>query len=145
MSVIQHFSRSCRRCFGMLLFMTIMVPLHAAVGWQSQFSTTAPAGQELRGFGRVETVYAGYQAGSRHAWVVTFRCENPAKAATVAGKFLADLSLSPDVAPVALRGLAVPALAVPGGAAFTGCVDGAEARVICAESAATLADFLQAS
>jgi hypothetical protein len=118
----------------------------AADSWAPSFTTTTPAGQNLRGYGRVETEYTGYQAGAKRAWVVNFRCESADKARTLAGKFLGDLTLSPGVAvsELKLTGATASAYTVSGGAAVLVALAGSEARVVGAESSADLIAFLNA-
>ena len=82
-------------------FQRVSVCLFAAVvqggqdGWTVTHVSRVPGAQELRGYGRVATEFAEMAGpdGAR-AWVLRFRCANRAKAATVVGKYLADLGLS---------------------------------------------------
>jgi len=113
----------------------------ADTGWTTTHVSRVPATQQLRAYGRVATEFvemAGPKAA--RAWVLRFRCANRAKAATVVGKCLSDLTLSHGVKPTKVGG--VPALVAFGGAVFVGCVDGAEARLVCAESPGALAGLL---
>ena len=125
----------------------VQVPASATEAWHSIWVTRTPEGGLLRGFGHVETEYAGWQAGTQTAWVLTFRCQGPEKAAALAGKYLADLGLSPEVlpSPVKVGAETAPAWVAPGGAAYLACVEGAVARVVCAPSLAALGSLLQAN
>ena len=118
----------------------------AAPAVETTFNVATPAAQQLRGFGRVATDFSGYKTSTGAAWSLVFSCEGPAKAGVLAGKFLADLQLSPGVtaAPVSLGDKTFPAWTVPGGAAYLAAVDGATARILSAESVAALSALLAA-
>ena len=119
-------------------------PNDAESTWKPVYALDTPATQAMRGYGRVGTTSSAFDspAGDR-VWVQTFHCENQEKAATVIGKFLADLTLSDgmraDTIPV--RGHAAPISVSTNGAGFAGCVDGPEGRVVCAETVAILRAF----
>jgi hypothetical protein len=100
----------------------------SAAEWRKVYETSESAAQELRGFGRVDVIRGAYESDSGKAWSTLFRCQSPLKASTLAGKFLADLRLSPGVEDAKLKvgEAAVPALTVPGAATFAVCVDGAD-------------------
>ena len=114
-------------------------------GWNELFHVQTPATQTLRAFGRVETDVAGYANADQRIWVQRFGCENAEKAAVVAGKFLADLGLSPKVAEItlAIGGREFPAVATTGGTVFVACVNGAEARIVGGGSRAAVEAFLK--
>lgn len=116
----------------------------SAAEWRKVYETSEAASQELRGFGRVDLVRGAYESDAGRASSVLFRCQSPQKASALAGKFLADLRLSPGIEDVRINvaDSAVPALTVPGGATFAVFVDGAEARVIIGDTVKTLTAYL---
>jgi hypothetical protein len=116
----------------------------SAAEWRNVYETSEAAAQELRGFGRVDVVRGAYESDAGKAWSTLFRCQSPLKASTLAGKFLADLRLSPGVEDATLNvgGAVVPVLTVPGGATFAVCVDGAESRVVIGDTAQSLSAYL---
>jgi hypothetical protein len=116
----------------------------AAPAWTQQFHVEAPASQDLRGFGKVATDFAGYRNGAQSASVQTFRCENAQKASVVIGKLLADITLSPKItsSTVSVGSKSIPTLTASGGAVFVGCVDGAIGRIVSAPSRTELAALL---
>ena len=113
--------------------------------WSELFRVPVPAAQTLRGFGRVEAEFAGFQQGGQRVWVQTFRCENAEKAGVVVGKFLADVALSEGVTAggIAVGGRKLPALTTREGAVFIGCRAGAEARILDASSREALTASLR--
>jgi hypothetical protein len=115
--------------------------------WQREFTGRSPAAQKLRAYGRVATEFEEHRSGrGGKAWVLRFLCADEGRASAVVGKYLADLELSQGLKKQELTvgNAAVPLAISRAGAAFVGCVDGAEARVICARDRATLLDFLAA-
>ncbi|HEY3417939.1 MAG TPA: hypothetical protein VGM23_13735, partial [Armatimonadota bacterium] len=113
-------------------------------GWRAVTTYSMPAGQTLRGYGRVETTVSEFRSVKGDGvWVYAFRCQQPENATTIAGKFLSDLTLSDGakVVTLSVAGKEVPATLTSAGAAYIGSVDGAEARILCGESEKALADF----
>ncbi|MHB9023030.1 MAG: beta-galactosidase [Armatimonadota bacterium] len=116
--------------------------------WRTVTTYTIPASQTLRGYGRVETMVTEYRsARGEGVWVYAFRCQKPENASIIAGKFLADLTLSDGVKAVKLQagGREIPATRTFAGTTFIGCADGAEARILCGESEKALVDFAAAN
>jgi hypothetical protein len=125
----------------------LMVALVAGVSaaeWRKVYETSESAAQELRGFGRVDVIRGAYESDSGKAWSTLFRCQSPLKASTLAGKFLADLRLSPGVeeAKLTVGETVVPVLTVPGAASFAVCVDGAESKIIIGDTSKSLSAYL---
>ncbi|MFZ2653997.1 MAG: hypothetical protein WAX69_03720 [Victivallales bacterium] len=116
----------------------------SAAEWRKVYETSESAAQDLRGFGRVDVVRGAYESDAGKAWSTLFRCQSPLKASTLAGKFMADLRLSPGVEDARLKvgEAVVPALTVPGGATFAVCVDGAESRIVIGATSKTLSAYL---
>jgi hypothetical protein len=90
----------------------------------------------LRGYGKIHL-------SETHRNGVTmwkFEATSEANAQTAVGKFLADLNLSPAVTTDTMEtaGLKFPIITVPGGAAYTGFVEGTTGYVLSAADAATL-------
>jgi hypothetical protein len=111
--------------------------------WRELFNVRVPAAQTLRGFGRVETEFTGYEQGQRRVGVQTFRCESAEKAGVLIGKFLADVALSAGVVAGEIQsgGQRIPALTTREGTVFVGCREGAEARILDAPSREALLAF----
>ncbi|HEY3415623.1 MAG TPA: beta-galactosidase trimerization domain-containing protein, partial [Armatimonadota bacterium] len=135
---------------AMALLLLTLTGVFAVAGnpWQTVYAVDTPAMQTLRGYGRVSTTRSELRTdkGDR-LWVQTFRCENPEKASTLIGKFLADLTLSDGLKAITLQvaGQSVPVSVTSNGSAFVGCVDGAEARIFCAENVKTLQAYAAAN
>ncbi|MBI5939271.1 MAG: hypothetical protein HY859_02475 [Caulobacterales bacterium] len=109
-----------------------------------QCTVATPATQELRGFGRVATTTVIYRvAGGGTVNELTFNCAAPDKAATVAGKFLGDLGLSPGVvaAELAVGGERLPISVTADGAMWCAAVQGSVARIVGAARREDLAAF----
>ena len=94
----------------------------------------------LRGYGAVSAVEFIGLWGHPEASATVFSCATSADAATVVGKFLADLSLSSEVktATLTLAGHPVPATVTPEGAIFIGCVEAKSAWIVTSTSADVL-------
>ncbi len=109
----------------------------------TQFEINVPASQNLRGFGRVEVDYAIHTAAGQPVWELTFKCESPQKAAVVAGKFLADLDLSPGITKdeITVGQSKMPVLITAAGSAFCAAIQGSQARIVSAARKETLAAF----
>ncbi len=112
----------------------------AEAAWQREQIANVPAGQELRGFGRVATSLEEWRdADGARVGVMRFRCASNLHASTLIGKFLADQELSDGVEKIGRGGL--PMVTLPGGAALVGCIAGAEGRILFAPSAEILSSF----
>lgn len=107
-------------------------------------TTNVPAGQELRGFGRVGSATTVLRGATGEAILGTFRCQDAAHARTLAGKYLADLDLSPGTATAQVKagGAEVPVRSLAGGASVLVAVAGATVQVLAASDAATLSTAL---
>lgn len=131
------------RLLALAVLAAAVFPAGAATVWQAGGSQSFPT-RTLRGYGRVVATATIYRApGLADVSVTTFTCAGPEQAATVVGKFLADLALSSDVQGLTLTvgERKVPALATPAGAALLGCVQGNAARVLGSDSQSALQDF----
>jgi hypothetical protein len=112
----------------------------AAVDWTATTISAVPGAQELRGYGRVATTHEDWAGpGGARVGVMRFRCTNAARATTLIGKCLADLTLSAGVGRGTIAGL--PVTTLPGGAVLIGCISGAEGRIVSADSADVLEKF----
>lgn len=128
---------------GLTCTMTIFTAV-AAEEWQER-SYTVPAAQTLRGYGRVSVENRSFQtAEGKQAWMSVFSCQNNEKAELLAGKFLADLAMSPAVKTIELNPAAgrLPCFQTASGALFIGSVLGATATVISAPDQAAMTAFL---
>jgi hypothetical protein len=128
---------------AILLAMGTVSPLKAAEKWQERTYTTA-SGQTLRGYGSVSVKNRAFETKrGQQAWIWEFSCQNPEKAQTLVGKFLADLDLSPDVSQVQLTidDQSVPGFKTASGAIFVGAVQGAVGRLVATPDTATLSTF----
>jgi hypothetical protein len=90
----------------------------------------------LRGYGKIHLTES--QKNGVTIW--KFEATSATNAAAAAGKFLADLNLSPDVTTGTLEanGKGLPLVTVPGGGAYTGYVAGSTGYVLQAADEATL-------
>jgi hypothetical protein len=102
--------------------------------------TSAPSTPELRGFGRVATDRTLLRGPVGEATLNSFRCQDAAHARTVAGKYLADLDLSPGTSTVRIASgsVAAPVRVVVGGAHVLVAVAGATVQIVTAANQATL-------
>lgn len=100
-------------------------------------STAAPATPDLRAFGRVATTTVLLRGAAGEATRSEFRCQDADHARTLAGKYLADLDLSPGTRMTPLPG-GTPARTLAGGAVVLVAVAGASAQVVTASDAKAL-------
>ena len=103
---------------------------------------------DLRGYGVVQPTYqTATDAAHTKYQVWKFEATDPAKARAVAGKLLADLTLSPGVTQGTLdqRVKKFPLMTVPSGGSYTGFISGSTACVISSDNATALQRFLSAS
>lgn len=125
----------------MVLLMTTSCSLAAAEGWVESGPNSAPPTPALRAFGSVTTTSTTLRGPAGEAWVTTFRCQDAAHAQTLAGKYLADLELSPATVKTLVAGH--PVRVMPGAAVLT-AVSGADVRVVISVSGEALATLLAA-
>jgi hypothetical protein len=131
----------------MKYYFYILLPLTLhAEPWRESSAISIPAGQTLRGYGRVSVTSASYAGADDTAAIsVTFSCQNADKASTLAGKFLADLTLSDGVSEASIKteGRSIPCVATPSGALAVS-LQGASVRIIASASREHLQRFLSA-
>lgn len=102
----------------------------------------------LRGYGEVAPFYSELTLeGGAKATVLRFDTDSDVNAATAAGKFLADLDLSPGVTKgeLAVKDAKYRLVTVAGGSVYTGFAAGKSGYVIFAESAEVLPEALEAA
>ena len=113
--------------------------------FQITSTETSDPSADLRGYGKVQPTYRTVTAADGTLYhVFAFHAADPAKACTVVGKFLADLTLSPAVTrgTLDIGGKKFSLVSVPGSSSYTGFVLGNVGWVISSENAPMLQRFL---
>ncbi len=100
--------------------------------------------QRLRGYGTVESSFLTFKHAGVDCGLWSFEAESGEKAAVVAGKLMADLTLSPGVSKgrLEVNGVFFPLVTVEGGAAYAAIVYGRNAAIVSAPGADALKTFL---
>lgn len=129
---------------GLLLIMLSSASLIAGE-WEQKYKYNIPSSQQLRAFGSVSSESATYSSPKGEVGVSTFTCVDKDKAATLIGKFLADLTLSENVKEIILivNGKEITAKQTSSGAVFIGCIDGMTAKIISSDNKTAIEDFLK--
>ena len=98
----------------------------------------------LRAFGKVENSFRETSAGDAKIEIYTLKCTSPENASTTAGKFLADLDLSPGVEKdkLEVNGMKFPLVTVPGGSVYSGFITGNTVHILMAPSRDVIEKYL---